>query len=274
MLHKLSIAAVLLFAISPAWSQSDAPSHPEPAKDVSGSSTGQLEDSKTLVVIKIEKAIYPIAAQEQQIQGRVWVNALINETGDVDRVDVVSGDPLLVDAAVSAIKKWKFKPYIKGGKAVKVNAKLPLDFAFSDKTKDVKEPVDLASNTKPASTADTPATEPHADTAAPSSGPANATPPSRVKIAQGISQGLLLHRVSPVYPEQARRNRIQGRVLLEAVIGKDGNIKDLQVISGPKELTRAAVGAVQQWRYKPFLLMGQPVEVDTTIEVNFTLAGG
>jgi protein TonB len=92
-----------------------------------------------------------------------------------------------------------------------------------------------------------------------------------VRISQGVSTGLLIHRVSPIYPVEARRNRVQGKVLLRAVIGTDGNIKDLQVISGPKELVDPAVGAVQQWRYKPYLFNDQPVEVDTTIEVNFQL---
>ena len=268
MLYRLTIAAVLLLVISPVWPQSDTPSHSEPAKDVPAPATGQPEDSKGLVVIKIQKAVYPLAAQQQKVQGRVWVNAFIAETGDVERVEVVSGDPLLVDAAVNAVKKWKFKPYIKGGKAVKVNVKLPLDFAFSDKVNDEKAPPDTA----PASTTNSStAQSPDAQTATPPSNPANGPLPSRVRVSQGVTSGLLLHRVNPVYPDGARRGHIQGKVLLQALIGKDGNIKDLQVISGPKELTQAAVGAVQQWRYRPYLLMGQPVEIDTIIEVNFVL---
>lgn len=267
MLYRFAITAALIFAISPAWSQSDTPSHSEPAKDVSAVTTGQPEDSKSLVVIKIQKAVYPLGAQQQKIQGRVWVNAFISETGNVERVEVVSGDPLLVDAAVDAVKKWKFKPYIKGGKAVKVNIKLPLDFAFSDKINDEKAPPDTA----PASTTNSTAQSTDAQTAAPPSNPANGPLPSRVRVSQGVTSGLLLHRVNPVYPDGARRAHIQGKVLLKALIGKDGNIEDLQVISGPTELTQAAVGAVQQWRYRPYLLMGQPVEIDTTIEVNFVL---
>lgn len=273
MFYRLAITAALLVVISPAWSQSDPPSHSEPGKDASTTSTGQLEDSKGLVVIKIKKAVYPIEAREQQIQGRVWVNAFIAETGDVERVEVVSGDPLLVDAAADAVKKWKFKPYIKGGKAIKVNVKFPVDFAFSDKLKDVKEPPEenTANDTKPASAADSATAPSSASQTATSANPGNVPLPSRVRVSQGVTQGLLLHRVSPVYPEGARRSHIQGKVLLKAVIGTDGNIEDLQVISGPKELVRAAVGAVQQWGYRPYLLMGHPVEVDTTIEVNFTL---
>jgi protein TonB len=72
----------------------------------------------------------------------------------------------------------------------------------------------------------------------------------------------------------ARTARIQGKVLLQAQISKNGDIQNLQVISGPPMLIQSALDAVKQWKYRPYYLNGEPVEVDTTIEVNFTLAGG
>jgi protein TonB len=72
----------------------------------------------------------------------------------------------------------------------------------------------------------------------------------------------------------ARQARIQGAVLLEAVIAKDGSIENLHVISGHPMLSSAAVEAVKQWRYRPYTLNGQPVEVETQITVNFRLSGG
>lgn len=98
--------------------------------------------------------------------------------------------------------------------------------------------------------------------------------PTRVRVSQGVSQGLLIHQVRPVYPALARQARIQGMVVLQAVIGKDGSIQNLKVVSGHPMLAPAALEAVKQWRYKPYYLNGEPVEVDTTINVNFTLAGG
>jgi protein TonB len=97
--------------------------------------------------------------------------------------------------------------------------------------------------------------------------------PERVQVAQGVIQGMKIHDVAPIYPEEARQARIQGTVLLRAVIGKDGRIAQLDVISGPKQLIQAATGAVQQWRYKPYMRNNEPVEVDTQITVNFTLGG-
>jgi len=97
--------------------------------------------------------------------------------------------------------------------------------------------------------------------------------PQRVRVSQGVSQGLLVHQVKPTYPQLARQARIQGAVVLQAVIAKDGSIQGLKVMSGHPMLTPAAMDAVKQWRYKPYFLNGEPVEVETQITVNFTLAG-
>jgi periplasmic protein TonB len=98
--------------------------------------------------------------------------------------------------------------------------------------------------------------------------------PQRVRVSSGVQSGLLIRKVNPSYPPLARQARIQGVVLLQAEISKDGNIINLQLISGHPMLAPAAIEAVKQWRYKPYLLNGEPVEVETQIQVNFTLAGG
>ncbi len=96
----------------------------------------------------------------------------------------------------------------------------------------------------------------------------------RVRVSQGVTAGLVIHRVQPNYPPLAKTARVAGTVQLAAIIGKDGTIQNLHVISGHPLLTQAALDAVKQWRYKPYVLNGEPVEVDTTIQVNFTLSGG
>ena len=98
--------------------------------------------------------------------------------------------------------------------------------------------------------------------------------PQRVRVSQGVTQGLLIRKVQPTYPPLARQARIQGAVLLQAEISKDGTIQNLRLISGHPMLTSAAIEAVKQWRYKPYILNGEPVEVETQITVNFTLSGG
>ena len=87
-----------------------------------------------------------------------------------------------------------------------------------------------------------------------------------------VMEGNLIHRVQPEYPQLARQARIQGTVVLRAVISREGRIENLQVLSGHPLLVPAAMDAVRQWRYRPYFLNDLPVEVETQITVNFTLA--
>jgi protein TonB len=96
--------------------------------------------------------------------------------------------------------------------------------------------------------------------------------PAKVRVSSGVAEGLLMHQVKPQYPVLARQARIEGTVVLQATIGKDGTVQNLRLISGHPMLVQAALDAVRQWRYRPYYLNNQPVEVDTLITVNFTLA--
>jgi len=95
--------------------------------------------------------------------------------------------------------------------------------------------------------------------------------PDRQRVSQGVMQGMLIHQVMPSYPSLAKQARIQGSVVLQAQISKTGSIENLQVVQGHPMLAPAAVEAVKQWKYKPYYLNGEPVEVDTLITVNFKL---
>jgi protein TonB len=101
---------------------------------------------------------------------------------------------------------------------------------------------------------------------------ASATP-NKIHVAPHVAEGNLVHDVVPEYPPEAGRARLEGAVVLLAVIGKDGTVQDLRVKSGSPVLAQAAINAVRQWRYRPYLLNGEPVEVDTQITINFTLSG-
>ncbi|HLQ50461.1 MAG TPA: energy transducer TonB [Terriglobales bacterium] len=95
----------------------------------------------------------------------------------------------------------------------------------------------------------------------------------RIRVSQGVVAGLVIRKVQPNYPQLAKTARVQGNVQLAALIGKDGTIQNLHVLSGHPLLTQAALDAVKQWRYKPYILNGEPVEVDTQITVIFSLSG-
>jgi protein TonB len=135
-----------------------------------------------------------------------------------------------------------------------------------------------------------PKSEPNAEVAAPSLGvnedqsaisnivqsttvavPKVAVPQQTLKVSQGVTQGLLTKRVQPVYPSQAMQMHIQGAVQMLATISKEGKITSLKVLNGDPILSRAATDAVSQWRYKPYFLNGEPVEIQTQIVVNFKL---
>ena len=88
-----------------------------------------------------------------------------------------------------------------------------------------------------------------------------------------ILEGSLIRRVQPMYPQMARNVRVQGPVVLAAVIGKDGTIENLRLMSGHPMLVPAAIAAVSQWRYRPYILNGEAIEVETQITVNFILSG-
>ena len=98
--------------------------------------------------------------------------------------------------------------------------------------------------------------------------------PQRIRVSQGVTEGNLLRKVQPTYPPLAKTARIQGSVILNALISKAGNIENLRVMSGHPMLVQSALDAVKQWKYKPYILNGEPVEVETTITVNFNLSGG
>jgi protein TonB len=88
-----------------------------------------------------------------------------------------------------------------------------------------------------------------------------------------MSEGDLIRKVQPAYPALARSARVQGIVVLQAMISKQGTIENLRILTGHPMLAPAAIEAVRQWRYRPYILNGEPVEVETQITVNFALGG-
>jgi len=93
--------------------------------------------------------------------------------------------------------------------------------------------------------------------------------PQRVRVSSGVADGLLIRKVDPIYPYEARQQGIQGNVVLAGIIGKDGHMGQLKAVSGDPILVDASIKAVKQWRYRPFLLKGEPVEIETTITIKF-----
>ncbi|HUO16332.1 MAG TPA: energy transducer TonB [Verrucomicrobiae bacterium] len=258
-----SIHSPLIRVREASQTQQDSGSKAAPVTDqkpTAEASSAPLPDSKGVEVLTSKKADFPWEARQKQIQGEVIVEVIISQAGTVERARAISGDPILAQAALEAAKKWTFKPYIKNGRPAKVATRIPFDFTFAEKIMTKGEAADWSATT-----------EFPKRPAVSSTGSANSDSSSRFDAPSGVIQGLLIRQIAPVYPPSARRDHIEGKVILQVDIDKEGRIENLTLLSGPKVLAAAAIGAVQQWRYKPYLLGGEPVRVRTQVEVNFKL---
>lgn len=220
----------------------DSGSVPAPQTNAAPSSSTAYTPPE-LRVLKNVPAIYPPEALAKGIHGQVLLRILVTESGDVDGVEVVSGEEALRKAAVDAVKQWKFEPFAENGKPIPVRTTIPINFNL---------PIDNGG-----------VGSSHVFT--------SASGVKTLQVAAGAIRGHLIHREEPMYPPLAKAAHRQGMVTLHALIGKDGLIKNLDYLSGPKVFVPESMAAVKHWRYKPFLVDNEPVEIDTTIEIWFAL---
>lgn len=192
--------------------------------------------------------IYPDTARAAGVWGTVVLHAVIDPEGRVDSLNVVSGPEVLRDAALKAVWYWKYRPYQRNGHPRAVDTTVTVKFSPDDPQ---------------------PAGPPGGGTPTPAARP----PRGPVRISKYVMARLILTRVEPVYPEKARRLGVSGTVVLEAILGKDGTVSRLSVLSGPEMLRQPMLDAVFQWTYRPYILNGDPVEVKTTIQLDFETTG-
>jgi protein TonB len=139
--------------------------------------------------------------------------------------------------AIEAVQKWRFTPGFKDGQPVPVVANIEVNFRFLQSP----EPVAAVGGSRP------------------------------VMVGGNVMESRVVQRVPPDYPANAKIARVQGAVELSITVGPDGRVQNAGVIGGPAMLTQAALDAVSQWVYQPFMLNGQPVAVNSTVVVNFVL---
>jgi TonB family protein len=248
MIHRFAIWLLLGTAcISLAAPYASSQAVPQRVRVSSGVESG-------LLVSKVDP-IYPPLARQAHIQGTVILKVVISNDGDVKDIQLFSGHPMLAPAAIEAVKQWKYKPYLLNGEPVEVDTQVQVNFTLSD-----KPPAENMAGDQNGSAP--PAANPGSD---------NYAVPQRVRVSKGVMQGLLVSKVDPTYPSDAKEQRIQGVVVLQVAINKEGNVSDVQLISGHPLLAPAAIEAVKQWKYKPYLLNGEPLEVDTQVQVSFRL---
>ena len=213
------------------------------------------------LIVKKVAPVYPPMARKARIQGTVILRVQIGKSGSVDSIQVVSGHPTLVPAAIEAVKQWEYKPYLLNGEPVDVETRVTLNFTIAG-----NPPAEGVVGDAPGGI------PPGVQGGVISNVPVEPDRPGVVRVSQGVMAGLLVSKVAPDYPADAKQARIQGTVVMRVIVDKEGNVANIQLISGHPILAPAAIDAVKQWKYRPFLLNGMPVEIETQVTVNFTLA--
>jgi TonB family protein len=215
-----------------------------------------------LLVTKVPPT-YPPMARQARIQGTVILQVQLNKSGDVENIQLVSGHPVLAPAAVEAVKQWKYKPYLLNGEPIAVETTVTVNFTLADKAPDEGVVGDIPGGFPP--------NEPGGIAPSTATDAPHLAVPQRIRVSSGVAQRLLVTKVPPQYPQEAKDQHIQGLVVMKVIIDKEGNVANVELISGHPLLAPPAIDAVKQWKYKPFLLNQVPLEVNTQVQVNFTL---
>ncbi len=237
------IALLVLIFVSAALAQQPAAVSPDSAQKTSNQIPAAAANVTEPVVVSKVDPVYPVEARSVGIQGTVVIEFTVAEDGSVKDAVAADADKRLAEAALNAVREWKYKPATRDGKPIAVKRKVTLTFQF-----------------KPLWKRPDPVPSPDGTT-------------MRIRVSQGVEEGLLKHKETPQYPKIARDAHIQGSVILHALIDYDGRVFSLGLVSGPKELVDSAVESVKNWQYQPYLLNGKPVQVDTLITIKYFLAG-
>ena len=191
------------------------------------------KDLENLKLIKKVEPVYPDEARKAGIEGLVVLEGTIDTEGNVSKVKVLKGEhDSLNKAAAEALKQWKYEPATLKGKPMPVNITVTMNFKLGDKKEGAPKPAESTDHPGPT----------------------------------------LIKKVSPTYPEDARKEGIEGTVILEATIDTEGNVAKVKVLKGGIDsLNQAAVDAIKQWKYEPIILDGKPVPSTFTVTIKFAL---
>ena len=202
---------------------------------------------------------YPQSARSAKIQDTIVLQVEISGSGIVQSAIAVSGHPLLKPAAIEAVKQWRYKPYLLNGHPVGMETIVRVNFTLEEESapSDKGHILFTLPSGSPSQTSEASSDPPQI--------------PKRVRVSQRVMQSFLLTRVNPVYPPEAKAGHIEGTIVLRVDIDKDGNVYKADTVGVYPLLGPEAIEAVKQWKYKPYLLNQTAVEVETTVEINFTL---
>jgi TonB family protein len=226
------------------------------------------------------KPVYPPEAKEKGIAGSVVLEATMDAAGTVTDVKALKGHDLLVPAAIEAVRQWRFEPLPGTPKRIMtVTVRFRLDSGAKGKgvTGGVPGGVvggvagGVPGGVKGGVTGGVPGGVAGGVAGEAAKQPGATYPPDAVRVGGDVKQPRKILDVKPVYPEDARAEKVQGVVIIEAVIDKLGNVQDARILRSVPMLDQAAVDAVRQWRFEPVVIEGRPRPVIMTVTVNFRL---
>ena len=214
----------------------------------------ELKGQAISAFVTLEQGRQPTNELKEEL--RKWVAKEIGalaKPDDIRFTDTLpktrSGKIMLAPPAIEAVRQWKYEPFKSDDRPVEVETIVRVAFRMPEGSEisgpraarpDSPQPVDI---------------------------------PELVRVSAGVMQGLLDHRVDPEYPTDAKEKHIEGTVVLNVDIDNEGEVARLELVSGHPQLAAAAIDAVLQWKYRPFVLNGEAVAVETTVPVKFALAG-
>jgi TonB family protein len=251
MTFRLVFSSICAIALATCLQAQNTPStippstSPDSTKQIQGksNSVAALQDSKELEVLESHLPIFPRGIIPQPPKGSILLRIHASPKGTVERVEYLRGDPHLKEPSICAARGWKFKPFIRNGQHIPVATDISPDVVFFTPLGKNNLAYDEAALVAARET----------------------------RHGSSVTGGELVHKVAPDYPLIAQSARVQGSVVLHAIITETGTIGYLDYVSGNPMLIENAIVAVSQWRYKPYVVDGKPVPVDTEITVNFFL---
>jgi TonB family protein len=193
-------------------------------------------------LIKQVPPVYPEIAKKAGVSGMVMLHAVIGKDGSVEQVGFVFGSLLLLKSTVDAVRQWTYQPTVLQGEPVEVDTTITVVYRLSGLSGTVLDGSEQQSQEVP----------------------------QRVRVAEKAMGARMIKKGKPKYPKEAKKAGIGGTVVLHVVVAEDGNIEEVHYVSGPGELSQAAIDAVQEWCYQPIVLNGKPVQADTTIDIVFS----
>jgi TonB family protein len=230
---RCSWLSVAMVGLSCAAAAQGVPS--QPVKVSGGVMAGQ--------VLSSTPPIYPPIARAANVSGAVVLHAIIDDKGTVKNLQAIAGPEMLRFSAIDAVRQWRWQPYMLNGEAVLVDTTVTVNFDLTAQSG--AAPV-VQANGK-------------------SGGP--------VKVAGGVMAANLVEKPDPICSPEHKGDKVSGTVVLDAIIGVDGRVANLNVISGPEALRGCVLDAVSGWVYKPYLVNGVAVEVETVITLNLDSGG-